>query len=84
MGLLLDEVNKIEAEKGAQMVILLISKEVAVSFLDTNCYLQHNVWSTFHRFHGSQEMKQIWGCLYPLTFADKSLNLHCSYLLTEF
>ena len=55
VGLLLDEVNKIEAEEVAQVAILLSThlQGVAVSFLDTNCYLQHNVWSTFHRFRES-------------------------------
>ena len=46
VGLLLNEVNKIEAEKVAQMAILYSSpRPVAVSFLDTNtnCDLQHNL-----------------------------------------
>ena len=64
MGLLLDEVNKIEAERVARMAILLISK---VSGCIVSGYkhklpsaAQSYVWSTFHHIRRSQEMKQIW------------------------
>ena len=64
VGLLLDEVNKIEAEKVARMAILLISKVsgciVSGYKYKLSSAAQSSVWSTFHQLHVSQEMKQIW------------------------
>ena len=65
MGLLLDEANKIEAEKVAQMVILLISKAngciTSGHKYELRSVAQSSMWSTFHQLCRSQEMKQIWG-----------------------
>ena len=64
-GLLLDEISKSEAEKVADMAILLISK---ASGCITSRYkhklpsaAQASMWSTFHQLRGNQEMKQAWG-----------------------
>ena len=71
VGLLLDEVNKTEAEKVAQVAILLIliSKEWLYHFwIQTFKFpstAQSSMWSTFHQLHGSQEMKQI--CIHSLS-----------------
>ena len=63
--MLLDEISKSEAEKVADMAILLISK---ASGCITSRYkhklpsvAQASMWSTFHQLRGNQEMKQAWG-----------------------
>ena len=65
VGLLLEEVNRIEVEKVAQIAILLISKASGCIISGYKHKLpsaaQSSVWSTFHQLRGSQEMKQIWG-----------------------
>ena len=65
MGLLLDELNRIEVEKVAEIAISLISKASGCIISGYKHKLpsaaQSSVWSTFHQLRGSQEMKQIWG-----------------------
>ena len=65
VGLLLDELNRIEVEKVAEIAISLISKASGCIISGYKHKLpsaaQSSVWSTFHQLRGSQEMKQIWG-----------------------
>ena len=65
VGLLLDEVNKIEVEKVVQMAILLSSKAASGCIVSGYKHklpsaAQSSMWSTFHQLRVSQEMKQIW------------------------
>ena len=64
VGLLLDEINRIDTEKLADVAILLISMANACI---TSGYMhklpsaaQASVWSTFHQLRGNQEIKQAW------------------------
>ena len=90
VGSLLDEVNKIKAEKVAQIAILFIYKAsgcIISGYKHKLPSAAQSVFSTFHQLRRSREMNKSGGCLYPLTFqnlADKSLNLHCSYCLIDF
>ena len=63
VGSLLDEVNKIEAEKVAQIAILFISKAsgcIISGYKHKLPSAAQSVFSTFHQFRRSWEMKQIW------------------------
>ena len=94
VGLLLDEISRIEAERVVEMAILLITQASHCISSGNKHKLpsaaQASVWSTFHQCRRSQEMKQVCGmfvCKYiaeSLSHPDMSLNLHCSYCLTEF
>ena len=85
VGLLLDELDKIEVKSVTEMAILLVSQASHCISSGKKHKLpsasQASVWSTFHQHRGSPEMKEAWGCLCPPTLqsrADMSLNLHCS------
>ena len=84
VGLLLDEVNKIEAEKVARMAILLISKASGCIVSGYKHRLssaaQSSVWSTFHQLRGSQEMKQIW-VVFVSTHLPESCRQECELAL---
>ena len=64
VGLLLDELNRIEVEKVAEIAISLISKAsgcIISGYKHKLPSAAQSVWSTFHQLRGSQEVKQIWG-----------------------
>ena len=76
VGLLLDEIGKIEVEKVTEMAILLISQASSCISSGNKHRLpsaaQASVWSTFHQRRGSPEMKQVWGVFVSNHIAESS------------
>ena len=65
VGLLLDELDKIEVKSVTEMAILLVSQASHCISSGKKHKLpsasQASVWSTFHQDRGSPEMKEAWG-----------------------
>ena len=91
VSLLLEEIDKLKAERVTEMAILLVSQASSCISSENKHKLpsaaQVSVWSSFHQCRGSPKIKQVWGCLCPMTLlsnTDRSLNLHCSFSLIRF
>ena len=76
VGLLLDELDKIEVKSVTEMAILLVSQAShCISSGKKNklpSASQASVWSTFHQHRGSPEMKEAWGVFVSTHIAESS------------
>lgn len=76
VGLLLDELGKIELEKVTEVAVLLISRASSCITSGSKHRLpsaaQASVWTTFHQRRGSPEMKRVWKAFVSSHVAESS------------